>query len=111
MRSLEICHNTEWLVTFSHLSDLFTDGCDEDIACLLVTRITDEVENQVDDIEVISPKPGRSTCHGWNGAQFRWRYGPVGTFGILTEREQDDISRAVDAAAASIDEDIASWPA
>jgi len=47
--------------------------------------------------EVERAKGQRSTCHGWNGANtFRWKRGPLGSFEVPTEQQQEEIATIVE---------------
>ena len=91
MKTIELCRNSEWFAEhypwIARNEDLFT-------------MVTEQIRTRLWDMgfEVISPRDGRITMHGWNGAVMRWKYGLVGTFAELSSKEKMEIEKVVDSA-------------
>jgi len=56
--------------------------------------------------EAIHPRNTRMLFHGWNGAQFAWRSGPIGTFATLTDKQKATLSECVDRAIDAINDTL-----
>ena len=100
--TIEVCKCTEWLRS----NCLGVTGTDADDAA-------NELSNRVlvglldAGYQTTHPHGQRILFHGWNGARWRWRYGPAGTFDQVTDVQKSQIMAIVDAAEASVRADFA----
>jgi hypothetical protein len=100
---LEVCDNTEWLRNHC----LGVIDRDANVAAgKLSERIRDGLIAA--GFDPTSPQGQRKLCYGWNGAQFAWSYGPVGTFDTPTEEQKRKIEKVVDNAKDSVRRDWSS---
>lgn len=87
---LEVCSNVEWLRN-NCLGVIDNDA--DDAARELGFRVFAMLVGAGYSVE--NAKGQRVLFHGWNGAHFTWRCGPVGTFEDLTAKQKDEIEGIV----------------
>jgi len=94
-KTIELCQNVEWYQNYCEgFENYDIDAADQVEA--LASNIWDDLWQL--GYEVCSPRNGRSTVHGWNGAHMRYKYGPVGSFCEISDEEANAIELVVDAA-------------
>lgn len=97
MTTLEINVSNEWLVEmsgvpFEGIAEGDCDDAAEDFRLDLWNRLEDA------GFDVCIPGRGRTTLHGWNGASFLTKLGPVASFIELNAAEKQTANEAIDAA-------------
>ena len=99
---LEICSNTEWLMSNALRDDELMEDFDEAYSDELAANFVDCLDAILCDTfneNVAVARGERGTFHGWNGARFKrvYGYGCVGTFSEaeLSRKQQDIINNAV----------------
>lgn len=96
--TIEICGNAEWLTEYGGFIERDGDDLDKEAAAGFVELLEIEIHKRLPDAEFVSPGGQRKLCHGWNGAGFTTKLGPVGSWDKLTTEQVQAIEEAIEAA-------------
>ena len=96
--TFEICDNAEWLTVYGGFIERDGDDLDREAAASFVSRLESEIQRRLPEAVCVSPGGQRKLCHGWNGAGFTTKLGPVGSWGTLTAEQVQAIENAIEAA-------------
>ena len=98
--TLEICDNAEWLTVYGGFiaRDEYGDELDTLAAASFVSRLESEIQRRLPGAVCVRPNGQRKLCHGWNGAGFTTKLGPVGSWDKFTAEQVQAIEEAIEAA-------------
>lgn len=99
---LEICDNAEWLTVFGGHIDYDRDSgeLDQTAAANFISRLESEIQKRLPEVVCTRAVGQRKLCHGWNGAGFTTKLGPVGSWSKLNPEQVRAIGEAIEAAEA-----------